>query len=342
MNRKIEISERSIILAVLFPLLLAFLWLIHDILFSLLIAFILTSALRPIILFLVDRKWPRVPSTFLVFFGFILTFLGLVFIIVPPIVNETTAFVKNFPAIVQSLNPEIRKYIDVNSLVNYLPNVTNNIFRIIGSVFSNFLFVLSTLFFALYFLLEDGIFERTLSPFMPAHRVAHLRNISTGVEKRLTSWFWGQITLMTVIGTITYIALTLVGVRYALPLAVLAGFLEIVPNLGPILASIPAIIIGLDESYILGFSILAIYFIIQQLENALVVPFIMKRAVGVSPVLTLFMLLVGGKIGGVLGVLLAIPLLIIIEAVSTEILAQFRKDKKTKHEIQTTEGSRKD
>lgn len=342
MNRKIEISDKSIIFAVLFPLILWFLWTIHDILFSLLIAFILMSALRPIVMFLVHRKWPKVPATFLVFFAFILLALGLIFIIVPPIVSETTAFVRNFPTIVQSLNPEIRRYIDVNSLVDYLPDLTNNIFRIIGSVFSNFFFVVTTLFFALYFLLEENMLERVLSPYLPAQRVAHIKNISVGVEKRLTSWFWGQIALMTIIGSITYIALTLVGVRYALPLAVLAGVLEIVPNLGPILSSIPAFLIGLADSYILGFSILAIYFIIQQLENAVVVPFIMKRAVGLSPVLTLFMLLVGGKIGGVLGVLLSIPLLIIIEAVSTEVLAQFRNDKKSKHEVQTTENTRKD
>ena len=340
MNRKIEISERSIVFAILFPLGLAFLWLIHDILFSLLIAFILMSALRPIINFLVEKRIPRGPATFIVFFGFVLIFLGLVYMIIPPIVAETSAFVRNFPGIVQSLNPQLRQYIDVNSISQYLPNFTNNIFKIIGGVFSNFFFVLTTMFFSLYFLLEVDIIDKAISPFFPEARVKHFKQIATGVEHKLTSWFWGQITLMTVIGVITYICLTIAGVRYALPLAVLAGLLEIVPNLGPIIASVPAITIGLADSTVLGLSILAIYFIIQQLENAIIVPVIMKRAVGISPVFTLLALLIGGKIGGVLGVLLSIPILIIIEAVLTEAFSQFNKNKN--NAVQNSKESRKD
>lgn len=340
MNRKIEISERSIVFAILFPLGLAFLWLIHDILFSLLIAFILMSALRPIINFLVEKRIPRGPATFIVFFGFVLIFLGLVYMIIPPIVAETSAFVRNFPGIVQSLNPQLRQYIDVNSISQYLPNFTNNIFKIIGGVFSNFFFVLTTMFFSLYFLLEVDIIDKAISPFFPEARVKHIKQIATGVEHKLTSWFWGQITLMTVIGVITYICLTIAGVRYALPLAVLAGLLEIVPNLGPIIASVPAITIGLADSTVLGLSILAIYFIIQQLENAIIVPVIMKRAVGISPVFTLLALLIGGKIGGVLGVLLSIPILIIIEAVLTEAFSQFNKNKN--NAVQNSKESRKD
>jgi predicted PurR-regulated permease PerM len=340
MNRKIEISERSIVFAILFPLGLAFLWLIHDILFSLLIAFILMSALRPIVNFLVGKRFPRGPATFMVFFGFILIFGGLVYMIIPPIVAETTSFVRNFPGIVQSLNPQLRQYVDITSIAQYLPDFTNNIFKIIGGVFSNFLFLLTTMFFTLYFLLEVDIIDKVISPFFPQSRVKHIKEIATGVEHKLTSWFWGQITLMTVIGVITYICLTIAGVRYALPLAVLAGLLEIVPNLGPIIAAVPAVTIGLADSYVLGISLLAVYFIIQQLENAIIVPVIMKRAIGISPIFTLLALLIGGKIGGVLGVLLSIPILIIIQAIITEVLSQFNKPKN--HAIQDSKEPRKD
>lgn len=341
MNRKVEISERSIAFAILFPLGLAFLWLIHDILFSLLIAFILSSALRPVVDYLADRRVPRGPSTFLVFFGFILIVVGLVYLIIPPIVSETTTFVRNFPTIVQSINPEVRKYIDFNSISQYLPNVTNNLFGIISNVFSNVFFVITTMFFALYFLMEKNVLERLLHPYFSKSQIEHMKRAALNVEARLTSWFWGQITLMTVIGVVTYICLFFAGIRYALPLAVLAGLLEIVPNLGPILSAIPAITIGLAESPVLGLSIAAIYIIIQQLENAVIVPIIMKRAVGLSPIMTLLSLLIGAKIGGVLGVLLSIPILIIGQAVVTEVMAYYN-GKNKKQAIQNSQDARKD
>ena len=134
-------------------------------------------------------------------------------------------------------------------------------------------------------------------------------------EKRLNAWFWGELTLMTVVGIFTFIGLNLIGIRYALPLAVLAGLLEVVPNMGPVISAVPAVLIGMTYSYFTGFSTLALYFIIQQLENTFIVPFIMKRAVGLTPIVTLIALIVGGKLGGVMGILLAIPLFLFLETV---------------------------
>ena len=129
---------------------------------------------------------------------------------------------------------------------------------------------------------------------------------------------------MTVVGTLTYVGLLLVGVRYALPLAVLAGLLEVVPNIGPVISAIPAIIIGFSQNYFTGFSATALYIIVQQLENNLIVPIIMKKAVGLNPILTLIALLLGGRIGGILGVLLAIPILLFVETILHEYVPHAR------------------
>lgn len=134
----------------------------------------------------------------------------------------------------------------------------------------------------------------------------------------MSSWFWGEIVLMTIVGVFTYIGLVFIGVPYALPLAVFAGLLEIVPNIGPIISAIPAVIIGFSQSYFAGFSAMALYIIVQQLENSVIVPAIMKKAVGLNPVLTLVALLLGGRIGGMLGVLLSIPILLFAETLLRE------------------------
>ena len=124
---------------------------------------------------------------------------------------------------------------------------------------------------------------------------------------------------MTVVGLLTFIGLNLIGIRYALALAVLAGLLEAIPNLGPTISSIPAILLGFAVSPVMGVTALALYFIIQQLENNLIVPVVMKKAVGLNPIITLIALIVGGKIAGVLGVILAVPTTIFIETVLIEI-----------------------
>lgn len=290
------------------------------------------SALRPVVRGLTVRGVPRQPAIFLVFFSFILLIIGLVSLIIPPIITETAAFLRNFPSIVESINPDLQQYFDVSSLAQYLPNVTTNVVSLISGLFSNFIFVLTTLFFALYFLLEEDLFPRLLGPYLTKKEIRYYEEVALHVERRLTAWFWGQFTLMTIIGLVTYTVLLSLGVRFALPLAVLAGLLEVVPNIGPLLSSIPAALIGFSDGPLRGISVLIAYFVIQQLENAFIVPFIMRRAVGVNPILTLMSLIIGGKVGGVLGVLLAIPFLIIMETVVSEVLLYYR-NKNDKGEI---------
>lgn len=333
MVRKIEISERSIVFAILFPLALFFLWVIRELLFSLLIAFIIMSSLRPFVAALIKRGLHRQIAVMLIYFGFMGIIAAIVSLISPPIVTETTSFLRNLPTIVQGLNPELREQLGIQNLTQYLPNVTNNFFSLVGGIFSNFFFVITTFFFGLYFLLEENLVRRVLSPYLPRNRLSYFEQVAERVERRLTVWFWGQLTLMMVIGVATFIVLSLMGVRYALPLAVLAGILEVVPNIGPIISAVPAITIGLTESYFTAFSVFIAYFVIQQLENAFIVPLIMRHAVGVNPITTLVSLIIGGKIGGMLGVLLAIPLLIIIETVISEVRSLWKTslEKETNH-----------
>jgi len=123
---------------------------------------------------------------------------------------------------------------------------------------------------------------------------------------------------MIIIGVLTYIGLTLLNIKYALALSLIAGLLEIVPVLGPVLSSIPAIIIGLSDSMFSGLAVIALYFVIQQAENQIIVPYVMKKAVGLNPIIILSALIIGGRVGGVLGILLAIPITLFVESVLIE------------------------
>ncbi|PJE62305.1 hypothetical protein COU87_00045 [Candidatus Roizmanbacteria bacterium CG10_big_fil_rev_8_21_14_0_10_39_12] len=319
-NITINITPRSIALFTIIPLALYFFWFVRDILFSLLIAFILMSALRPWVTYLTGKKVPRGISVVLVYLSFILFFISIISIIIPPIIIETSNLIRSLPLIFQQVFPHFEETMNFNDLTRYVPDVTNNIFGFISSVFSNTLFVVTTMFFALYFLLEENLVDRFLHHYFGRKIADKLSETLTLAERRMSSWFWGEIVLMTVVGTFSYIGLVIIGVKYALPLAVLAGLLEVVPNIGPVISAVPAIIIGFSQNYFAGFSTMVLYVIVQQLENTLIVPMVMKRAVGLNPVFTLVALLLGGRVGGILGVLLSIPILLFTETILREYL----------------------
>jgi predicted PurR-regulated permease PerM len=314
----VEISHRTIIFAFFFILAMFVLWQIKSILFSLLIAFIIMSALKPLVNRLVNRGIPRLISSIVVFFVFLVAFVLLVFLALPPLINETILLIKNLPYYINLVFPNQNLNFDFNFISQQLVSVTNSFFQILKAFFSNLVFLISTLFFSYYLILEENVIKKLVIKFIDEKDASFISNLFEKVEKRLGNWFWGEIWLMSIVGAFTYIGLLLLQMPYALPLAVLAGLLEVVPNLGPTISAIPALIIGLSRSPFLFFANLSLYFIVQQLENNLIVPLVMKKAVNLNPLVTLLSLLIGGNIAGFLGILLAVPITLTVETILME------------------------
>ena len=139
------------------------------------------------------------------------------------------------------------------------------------------------------------------------------------IEKRLGGWIRAEIVLMIIIGLLTFIGLTLLGIDYALPLAILAGFLEIIPNIGPFISAIPAVLVGLFISPLMALAVAALYFLVQQIENNFIVPQLMAKECGINPLITIIALIAGFKLGGVIGAVLAVPIILLIEIILTEV-----------------------
>jgi len=317
--QKIEITHKTIIFAVLFFLFLKFLWIVKDLIFSLFIAFIILSALKPAVTFLTKKRVPRGIAVFFVYIIFLGFFVEILTIAVPPLLVESARLARIFPGIFQNTFPTISLFINTDAVSSYFPNITSQFIDIIKSIFSNAVFIISTIFFGFYFLAEEDLIKNYIGRFFEVDQMRRVAGIFERAEKRMSAWFWGELVLMTIVGLMTFFGLSLIGMKYVLPLAVLAGLLEAVPNLGPVLSAVPAIIIGVSSSYFLGVSALALYFIVQQLENNFIVPLVMKKAVGLNPIITLIALIIGGKTGGILGVLLAIPTTLFIETIFIEV-----------------------
>ncbi|MCL4359865.1 AI-2E family transporter [Patescibacteria group bacterium] len=320
MTSKIEISHRTIIFTVL---LLAGIWLvlqIKDILFLLFISFVLMSALRPLVDRIEGWRIPR-PLAILLIYAVVLGGISYSFAsVVPVLIGQFSRFLQSLPYYVSRLSPNWS--IDIQSLTQQITPIGENLVRLTVGIFSNILALLTILMFTFYFLLERKKTDGFLVSIVGGESTAKFSQVLREVEERLGAWVGGEVFLMTVIGVLSFVGLTLLHVDFALPLAILAGLLEAVPMIGPVLSAVPAILVALATSPLLALSVVALYFIIQQAENNLIVPIVMKRSVGLSPLWTIMALLVGGRLGGVAGAILAIPLVLVFQIVLKQLLLQ--------------------
>jgi len=318
MPQKVEISSKTIIFTIFFLLFLFFLWQIKDLIFSLFIAFIISSSLKPAVNFLEKKKIPRPVSSILVFLVFLMVIYSLFGLIIPPLLKEIITLLKNFPLIIKSVLTNYNLETNLDFISQNIPSLANQTLSFVKGVFSNLIFVTSTLFFSFYFLHEKKLVDVLFANFFEEIEIKKIEVIYERTERRVSSWFWGELILMLAVGMMNYLGLTLIGLRYSLALAVLAGMLEVIPTVGPITAAVPAILIGFGHSPIMGISAALVAFIVQQLENNLLVPLVMKKVVGLHPIVTLIALIIGGRLAGILGVLLAVPTAIFIETVLIE------------------------
>ena len=127
---------------------------------------------------------------------------------------------------------------------------------------------------------------------------------------------------MLAIGLGTYIGLLLIGIPFAIPLAILAGIFEIIPFLGPIISAIPAILIGFGISPLIGLAVLAMAFLVHQLEGYVLVPKIMEKSTGVSPLVILIAITIGAKLAGIMGVIISVPFVITLKVFLEEYFAK--------------------
>lgn len=326
MPTKIEVSYKTILFTVAVILGLWFLFVIKEVLFLVFISFILMTALRPMVDGLAKIRIPRVLSI-LVIYALVFGLLGgVIASTVPSLVFQSTRLAQSLPQIVETLAPTLN--IDVQSFTQQIAPISENLVRVTFGIFSNIFTLLTVLAFTFYFLLERRNTETFLKSIMSDETASSIIAVVRSVEEKLGAWVRGQLMLMFVIGLLVFLGLTLLHVEFALPLAIIAALLEIVPVVGPILSAVPAVLLALATSPLLAISVVALYFIVQQLENNIVVPMVMRRSVGLSPIITIFCLLVGGRLAGIVGAVLAVPLFLVLQVILAAVLNRPQTTKK--------------
>jgi predicted PurR-regulated permease PerM len=308
------------------------LYFIRDVIGYLLLAFVFASALRPGVNLLERKKIPRALSAILIFLLFLVFFGVILWLTFPPLISEIQNFISILPQYWQNFLdwlPQFEKWTaetpfgknienTVNQSVEALSKAVGSILGAVYNLFGQIFNLLFVLIIAFYLLVERNVGEKFSKFFFEKNekRQEKILKYWNLAEKRAGRWLQGYIFLGFVVGSLVYIGLSILGVKYALILAVLAGALEIIPFLGPVFAGVVGFLLAFSQGgWVTGLWAAFIFFIVQQLENYLIVPFVMKNRVDLNPLLTIIVLFIGGRLGGFLGMLLAVPVTAILLAI---------------------------
>lgn len=314
-------ATRVIAKVILAGLGLAFLWVTREIVIILLLAVVFASAMEPLVGYLHIKRVPRAVSVLAVYV-LVLAIIGVILALLAPIiVQQFQLLSQNLPAYSSSLEsqyPAIKSVLGNANLTDIISQafsaLTNNssVYSQTLGVVNVFFSVITVLVVSFYLVAQQQGMIDFVHSVVPKPQRKFTLDLIRKIQTRMGYWIIGQIVLSLSIFILTFIGLTALGVKYALFLALLAGIMEIVPYIGPFLSAIPAVFFALVQSPPLAILVIVLYIVVQKLEGYILVPKIMQRATGTSPLLVLIALLVGFKLVGVLGLLLAIPVVSVI------------------------------
>ena len=335
-EKTINLSTWSIVKFILLILLLIFFYLIREIIAIVFFSIVIASAVRPAARWLEKYYLPR---SFSVVFIYLVAFLSLSIIfyfIIPPLIFEVVNFINSglpslgnvisftlpdflpkfgvstavFPDILNQFSSEIQK--------NF-PELSQGFFAALSNIFGGVFSFVTIIVLSFYFSVQEGGIEHFLRIVSPSKYENYVLGLWERSQKKISKWLRGQLLLGVLVGVIVFFGLTILRVEYAFSLAVIAALLELIPYIGPILSAIPAVFIGLTQGLWIGVAVLALYIIIQQIENHLLVPLVMKKVIGIPTIIVILSLLIGVKLAGFFGILLSVPVAVIIIEVLNDI-----------------------
>ena len=336
----VDLSILTIIKFFLVLIFLAFIYFTRQIWLIFFVALILAAAISPAVDRLMEWKIPRSVSV-VVFFFIIIAFIGLVLsLLIPPLIEQVSQFSANLPAYSEKFSQLFTKlqsyYLSFGEgssftevIEAFKQSVTppaGSIFDKIFSFFGGVVAFIVMLVIAFYLAVEQDGLTRLTKFIVPESYQFFFIKVIQKIQGQIVNWLKGQLILSFLIGLMVYISLLILGVDYALILALVAFLGEFIPYLGPVLAAIPAVFLAFVASPILGIFVLILFIVIQQAENHILVPKIMQRAVGLNPVISIIALLIGAKLAGLVGVILAIP-------VTTALMVVIKEFYSTKNEV---------
>jgi len=309
----------------------------RNVLLLLFVSILLASALEPMVGWLRQRlPIGRVGTILVVYLTFFVVMLGLAFIVLPAAVNQGQRILASLPDTIDQIREwashlrPVALSRSITALVDSVgetfapapPPGTAEVVKVGTAVAEGAVFLFTMLALVFFWLIEHARLQRYTLAFLPATRRAGARRAWNEIETRLGLWVRGQLILMGSIGAAIATACALLGVPGALLLGLIAALAEAIPIIGPILGAIPAILVAATVSPELALVVAGVCLVFQLIESNVLVPMVMRNTIGISPLLVLFSLLVGGAVGGLLGAFLAVPIAASVEIVLSRLQAR--------------------
>jgi predicted PurR-regulated permease PerM len=278
-----------------------------------------------------SKRFPRWLAILVLYVIILGTLTGIGFMIIPPLVHQAQQLWTSLPDFFERAQQflidkgVLKERVTLRQAVAAAPSgrggdAVGTVFGAVAGVVGGLFGLITMLILTFYILIEADSLRNSMLRLFPARDRARAAAASRDITVKVSAWLTGQLLLGGIIGTTSAVGLWLLGVPFFYVLALISGVGELIPVVGPILSSIPAVAIAATVSLNKAALVILFFIVQQQFENHVLVPKVMQRQVGVSPVTVIVALLVGGKLLGILGAILAVPSAAILQVLFTELV----------------------
>ena len=343
----INISGGTIWKGIVIAALVWAVFILKDLVLVLLISVVIASAVEPAAQWFIRYRIPRVISVLSVYLAIIISIAGIFYLFVPIIIDEASRFteiisvrISDIPLVspdsilassgsggIVSGISEILPIGETLKTVEQFAGIPAGAFHAVSAVFGGVFSLVLIVIISFYLSVQDRGIENFLRIVVPLRHEEYIIGLWKRSQSKIGKWMQGQLLLGVLIGLLVYLGLTILGVKYALLLGLFAMVAELIPIFGPVIAAVPAVLIGFTDGVPLGLMVVGLYVIIQQFENHLIYPLVMRKVIGVPPLLVIISLLIGAQLAGFFGIILAVPVTAAILEFADDVQKKKRKER---------------
>lgn len=321
----------------------ALLWAARAVVLLVFIAAVIAAGIAPLVRavrirwrYNFHRNLSRGPAVAIVYLPFLLAIILLGVTIVPRFIVETRELGEQMPQLIEeNLLQPLEQYLPVDAIRAELQSGISlpraQVFAYVRNAATAIASVMAVLVMVAYMLVDAERLRNLVLLIYPPEVRGERRRTLNRMAKRMSSWLSGQLLLSAIIGISSFIGFVLIGVPFALPLALIAAVGELIPILGPTLGAIPALAVALLLSRWQFWAVLAFAVLLQKAENLFIVPRVMSRKVSVSPLAVFVAFMIGASLLGIAGAILAIPVAAIAQVTFEEAFV-WRRERRQDHE----------
>jgi predicted PurR-regulated permease PerM len=300
------------------------LWQLSTLVLLLLAAIVIASAAEPGVSFFMRYRFPRPLAVVSVYLLVLAAVAALIWFFVPPMLSEASALLAVLPQYLSEVQDYSLPFIQnaggptftetLNALQNSFVDTGAGVLSFLSSFFGGALYFIITIVVSIYFSMQETGVDDFLRLITPEQHRDYVQSLWKRSQKKIGLWMQGQLLLSLIITILLFLGLSLLGVPYALVLAVFAGVMELIPVFGSLVAAVPGVAVALVAGDLtLALIVGGLYLIVNQFQAHLIYPLVVKKVVGVAPILVIIALIAGGQLAGFIGVLLSVPVAAIIQ-----------------------------